>query len=227
MTIEQKLTRVSLSRQVLEEMERAIAAGVWTVGDKIPPEPELMAHFGVSRNTLREAIQALIHNGVLQARQGDGTYILAANRFDASIQNQLKAAGLRDTLEVRFALERETAQLAAQRATEADIALITEALTFRQTSSGPAFIENDLAFHLAIAQSCHNQIMTELYQSIAGYLHTLIAFFLQVMPPEDAALDDLHERLAAAIARHDRFEAEAIVMEMNTSNQYFIEKVIS
>ena len=83
-----------------------------------------MAHFGVSRNTLREAIQALIHNGVLQARQGDGTYILAANRFDASIQNQLKAAGLRDTLEVRFALERETAQLAAQRATEADIAMI-------------------------------------------------------------------------------------------------------
>ena len=69
--------------------------------------------------------------------------------------------------------------------------------------------------------------MTELYQSIAGYLHTLIAFFLQVMPPEDAALDDLHERLAAAIARHDRFEAEAIVMEMNTSNQYFIEQVIS
>ena len=56
-------------------MERAIASGVWTVGEKIPPEPELMAHFGVSRNTLREAIQALIHGGVLQARQGDGTYI--------------------------------------------------------------------------------------------------------------------------------------------------------
>ena len=227
LTTEQKLVRVSLSRQVLEEMERAIAAGVWTVGEKIPPEPELMAHFGVSRNTLREAIQALIHNGVLQARQGDGTYILAANRFDASIQNQLKAAGLRDTLEVRFALERETAKLAAQRATKADIDLITQVLATRQSSAGEDFVENDLAFHQAIAKACHNQIMNDLYHSIADYLKTLIAFFLEVMPPEDAALNQLHERLAAAIASHDTQEAEAIVLQMNISNQHFIEKVIS
>lgn len=227
MTTEQKLVRVSLSRQVLEEMERAIASGVWTVGEKIPPEPELMAHFGVSRNTLREAIQALIHGGVLQARQGDGTYILAANRFDASIQNQLKAAGLRDTLEVRFALERETAKLAAQRAADADIALIEKTLSMRQTSVGQDFVENDLAFHQAIAAACHNQIMNDLYHSIAGYFQTLITFFLEVMPPEDAALNELHERLAAAIAGHDTQEAESIVMQMNVSNQYFIEKVIS
>lgn len=186
-----------------------------------------MAHFGVSRNTLREAIQALIHNGVLQARQGDGTYILAANRFDASIQNQLKTAGLRDTLEVRFALERETAKLAAQRATKADIDLITQVLATRQSSAGEDFVENDLAFHQAIAKACHNQIMNDLYHSIADYLKTLIAFFLEVMPPEDAALNQLHERLAAAIAGHDTQEAEAIVLQMNISNQHFIEKVIS
>lgn len=229
MTTEQKLVRVSLSRQVLEEMERAIATGVWTVGEKIPPEPELMAHFGVSRNTLREAIQALIHSGVLQARQGDGTYILATNRFEASIQKQLKTAGLRDTLEVRYALERETAKLAASRATAEDMAFIKQALVERQstTSHQEAFVEKDLAFHQMIALACHNQIMKDLYQSIAGYLQTLIAYFVQVMPPEDALLDELHEQLAEAIFQHDTAQAEDVIMQMNTHNQQFIEKVIS
>ena len=78
-----------------------------------------------------------------------------------------------------------------------------------------------------IAQACHNQIMKDLYQSIAGYLQTLIAYFVQVMPPEDALLDELHEQLAEAIFQHDTVQAEKIITQMNAHNQQFIEKVIS
>lgn len=224
-----KIARVSLSKQVLAEMERLIADGSWTVGTKIPPEPELMQRFGVSRNTLREAMQTLIHSGVLEARQGDGTYILASDRFTASIQSRLKAANLRDTLEVRFALERETAKLAAIRANTADCQRIRDALTQRQgcIDEPEQFVERDLYFHWVIAQACHNSIMEELYQSIAGYLQTLIAFFVKVMPPEDAMLDSLHSDLAMAIITNDVTAAEAVILQMNIYNQSFIEKVLS
>ena len=61
------------SELVVERMERLIRDGEWPVGTCIPPEPELVKHFGVGRNTIREAVRALEHSGMLVPRRGDGT----------------------------------------------------------------------------------------------------------------------------------------------------------
>ena len=108
-----KPVRVSLSRQVLTAMESMIRSGKWKVGDRIPAEAELARAFSVSHNTIREALQSLIHMGMLEARPGDGTYVMASDRFAVAVSNRLKESELPQILEARLALEKEIARLAA------------------------------------------------------------------------------------------------------------------
>ena len=81
-----KPVRVSLARQVLTAMESMIRSGKWKVGDRIPAEAELARAFSVSHNTIREALQSLIHMGMLEARPGDGTYVMASDRFAVAVR---------------------------------------------------------------------------------------------------------------------------------------------
>ena len=69
--------RAGLVDQVIDQMRGAITAGEWPVGRRIPPEPELVTALGVGRNTVREAVRALSHAGLLEVRQGDGTFVRA------------------------------------------------------------------------------------------------------------------------------------------------------
>ncbi|MBW7458333.1 GntR family transcriptional regulator, partial [Paenibacillus sepulcri] len=75
----QQPTRLTLVEQVARQIEAMIESGDWAVGTRIPAEPELMTQLQVSRNTLREAIRALIHAGLLKTRQGDGTYVSSSS----------------------------------------------------------------------------------------------------------------------------------------------------
>ena len=165
----QKPVRRSLSKQVLEEMEKCITSGQWAVGERIPAEPELMALFGVSRNTLREAIQVLIHSGILEARPGDGTYILANDRFAAMLTLRLQQAELAEVLEVRLALEQAGARLAAARRNEQDLTAIESALRLRGETDA-AWASRDLAFHQAVMAAAHNPLLLALYGSMAVYI---------------------------------------------------------
>ena len=112
-----KPVRVSLARQVLTAMESMIRSGKWKVGDRIPAEAELARAFSVSHNTIREALQSLIHMGMLEARPGDGTYVMASDRFAVAVSNRLKESELPQILEARLALEKEIARLASVKRT--------------------------------------------------------------------------------------------------------------
>ncbi|CAA9240759.1 MAG: Transcriptional regulator, GntR family [uncultured Chloroflexi bacterium] len=67
--------RVPLYAKVLEALRQDLAAGVWQPGDQMPTEPELMARFGVSRITVRQALMELVHAGALYRRSGKGTFV--------------------------------------------------------------------------------------------------------------------------------------------------------
>ena len=71
--------RASVIGDVISQMETMVVSGEWPVGTRIPPEPELVAALGVGRNSVREAVRALAHSGMLEVRQGDGTWVRAAN----------------------------------------------------------------------------------------------------------------------------------------------------
>lgn len=203
------IKRYSLSKQVADKLEAMIANGDFKVGEKINSESELMAMFNVSRNTLREAIHALTSAGVLEVKQGDGTYVRSNNRFSANMKLEYDKVEYGDVKETRDALEITMANLAAKRRTESDIAKIEEALNKRKELKDSAR-ENtmaDMEFHLRIAEASHNKILIDLYLSIFDYLETLIKERQVETSLDSEEIDKMHEDLFMAIKSSNREEA--------------------
>jgi DNA-binding FadR family transcriptional regulator len=208
-----KPIRMSLPKQISIEIEKAIKNGTFKIGEKIPSEPDLVKTFAVSRNTIREAIQSLIQAGVLESRQGDGTYVLTASRFEANILNRLNNSKISEVHEVRFTLEREIVKLAAQRRTESDLTEIRKKLEIKNLTkdSIKENSEADLEFHLAIAKASHNSIFYDLYKSISAYIRTSIEERLELTHMEEELISQLHINLFEAISSQDSKKAEKIM----------------
>lgn len=164
-----------LSDDIVEQLETLIAEGTFKAGERLPAERVLAEQFGVSRPSLREALQKLVARGLLVSRQGGGNYVsqtLGRGVTDpllALLESQPSAH--RDLLEFRAVLEGACAYQAARRATAQDhqrLQAAHQALeasyanNSRQQEGGA-----DAHFHLAIAEASHNLI----------YLHTMKGLF--------------------------------------------------
>ncbi len=204
-----KPVRMSLAKQVLDEMEKCLRDGSWKVGDQIPPEPELMSTFGVSRNTIREAVQSLIHAGILVARPGDGTYVLANDRLEVALNSRLKEIELSKILEARLALEKEIVQLAAKNRTDQDLEILKELLEIRN-QPGNMSAEADLRFHTAIAMATDNPILIEVYESISKYLQIVMSAWMAQNSNNSDEIN-AHNTLYSAIVKQDAKSAEAAI----------------
>lgn len=207
-----KPVRQSLSRQVRESMETLIREGEWRVGEKIPAEPELKEMFGVSHNTLREAVQGLIHAGMLSARPGDGTYVTASDRLEAALDDRLQQVDTRCILEARLAIEQAIVALAAEHRTEADLAAMRAALATCKTRRGDG-IEDDMAFHAAVAAATRNPLLTQFYRVITEHLSRHFTEALRERQYDDDALA-LHDALLLAMEARDAARARAIVADI-------------
>lgn len=207
-----KPVRLSLARQVLNAMEAMIRSGEWQVGDRIPAEPELARAFSVSHNTIREALQSLIHMGMLEARPGDGTYVMASDRFAVAVSNRLRETDLPQLLEARLALEKEIARLAAIKRTDEDLERLALALSDCRAKIRPG-IEDDMLFHAAVAIATHNSVLAELYQVILNHVRQNLENLL-VEKQYDAHAMLLHEHLLSAIRNHDADSAESIIVKI-------------
>lgn len=162
--------RTGLVDQVIGQLREAVTAGEWPVGERIPPESELVAALGVGRNTVREAVRALSHSGLLEVRQGDGTYVRATSEVSGAVR-RLCGSELREVLQVRRTLEVEGARMAASERTEAELANLTELLQIRDEALSEKhfdeFVQADASFHLAVVQCGHNNLLTELYRGLS------------------------------------------------------------
>lgn len=208
-----KPIKQSLPKQISIQIEKAIKDGIFKVGEKIPSEPELVKSFEVSRNTIREAIQSLIQAGVLESRQGNGTYVLTNDIFEANILTRLSSSKISEVHEVRVSLEKEIVKLAAQRRTQEDLINIKKALD-EKNSIKATLIENskaDFEFHLCIAKACHNSIFYDLYKSISQYICTSIQERLELTFMEEENISALHTDLYEAIFSQDTKKAQEII----------------
>ena len=197
--------RDSLSKQVSDKLESLIESGTYQVGERIPTEPELMEMFQVSRNTVREAVQSLTWAGILEVKQGDGTYVRSCNRFQANMTHKCAQVDLEDIRETRNCLEVSIAHLAAQRRNQEDIAKIEAGLLNRrnQPTGTRENTKADLDFHMAIAMACHNTILIDVYKSLSAYMESQIEernLASQLTPDQ---IDNLHEVLCRAIIDGD------------------------
>lgn len=176
-----------LSDAIAETLERRILEGVLKPGDRLPAERDLAAELGVSRPSLREAIQKLASRGLLRSRQGGGTFV--TGRLDAAFsdpwQDMLGAhPALRtDMAELRRALAGEAAQWAAERRTPEDMLrlernfMALRAALLAQDDGAQSIagdldtlIACDAAFHQAIAEAAHNVMLGHLYAAMLRLL---------------------------------------------------------
>jgi DNA-binding FadR family transcriptional regulator len=152
--------REPLADQVIAQLRAQITSGEWPVGSRIPTEAELVERLGVARNTVREAVRALAHNGLLDIRQGSGTYVLATSELAGVMHRRFAEAEKSEVTELRLALEAAAARLAATRRTAQDLRLL-------QTE---AFVLNDAAFHQAVMAASHNRVLSDLYADLGEVL---------------------------------------------------------
>jgi DNA-binding FadR family transcriptional regulator len=170
--------RAGLVDQVIEQIRQSVVSGEWPVGHRIPNETVLVESLGVGRNTVREAVRALAHAGILEVRQGDGTYVRATSEVSGALR-RLRGAELRDVLQVRRGLEVEGARLAASHRTDADLAELRSLLSRRdeclRTGDTEEFARADTEFHLATVRASHNVILVELYRGLIEAITASVA----------------------------------------------------
>ncbi|GIH93115.1 FadR/GntR family transcriptional regulator [Planobispora siamensis] len=200
--------RASLVDQVIDQLKEQITSNSWKMNAKIPTETVLAEQLGVGRNTVREAVRALTHAGLLECRQGDGTYVRATSELSGAMQRRLRTAEQLEILEVRRALEVEAARLAATRRTDDDIARIEGALAAREQAwelgEPGTFVEADLAFHMAVVHATHNRVLIDLYEDFSTALRASIT-------AAGTSLNSSyipHDAIARAIAAGDASAAE-------------------
>lgn len=222
-----KTTKQSLTEQIVDQMEHLIETDEWPVGSKIPPEPELMNQLEVSRNTLREAIKALTHAGLLKTRQGDGTYVCASSALGPVLQKRVHKTDYIQSLEVRHALEREAAYLAAIKRTESDMKHIKLCFERRneaiQNGKFEDFATWDVAFHRAIVAASKNDLLMDLFEHITDALKEIV-IKITAMTDDTYYCIDTHEQLLNAIEEQDQVRAvDAVHHYIEESKQHFIQ----
>ncbi|MDI6881030.1 MAG: FadR/GntR family transcriptional regulator [Desulfitobacteriaceae bacterium] len=178
------IARRKASEQIVEELMRMIQYGHYVQGDRLPSENELAKMFGVSRSPVREALSVLTASGMIESRQGGGSYVKAA--FEGPVLQPLvdKVMDLKDTLyllEMRQMLEPGAAALAAQRRDELDLENIKETLIrFGDVSGDDKAIgeEEDFAFHRALVVAAHNPILLDIVDYVSKHYHRSLTLTL-------------------------------------------------
>lgn len=161
-----------ISAQIAEQIRSSILSGEFTPGDKLPPERELAEMFGVSRPSVREALNMLAASGLVMSYQGGGTVVMslvetsAGNSLSELIRSQQERA--LDVIEVRKGMESWTAYYAAQRALPEDLRRMEEIVNGmeRNLSSMSPSEDLDANFHIVIARATHNVVWLHLMQNI-------------------------------------------------------------
>lgn len=209
------LIKRSLVDQALEQLRWRITEGKWAIGERLPTEPELSAELGISRNTVREAMRVLAFSGLIEIRQGDGSY-LRSMTDPLGTMRALSHCTLAQAQETRQILEVEAIGLAALRRTEEDLKGLREALE----RSGElyhgdleAYISADLVFHNRLVEAAHNPALSELYQYFSSIVGAQLRQTLNISPRRQAVFD-LHIALLDAVEHQDPERAKSLCRQL-------------
>ncbi|MFD4194880.1 FadR/GntR family transcriptional regulator [Amycolatopsis thermoflava] len=213
----------TLHGQVVEWLGRRIVSGELANGSQLPNEADLAAQLNVSRGGVREAVKALAAKGLVEPRPRLGTRVLPREQWNLmdreviSWHGQLSdAAFLRDLLELRLMVEPGAAQLAAERATDEQLAVLENACARMAEEAGrvdadsAAFVEADLAFHLTLLRASGNQLVEQLGRLLEASLHHGLAASSHAPGGVSATLPLHHAVLVAVRARRPTAAARAM-----------------
>ena len=218
-----RLSRLALERaksshdQIAATLGMELLQGQYPPGANMPPEPQLIERFQISRTVIREVMKTLAAKGFVVSKTRVGTRVRERvywNYFDADVLAWRVRLGFDDgfmhcLVEVRRAIEPAAAALAAERRSSAHLARLTECIRemSRAGHSRQSFAEADLDFHLVIGDATGNPMM----RSVAGVIETaLIASFMHSSPIDDPSDHETTVNAhAAVVAALERADAQA------------------
>jgi GntR family transcriptional regulator, transcriptional repressor for pyruvate dehydrogenase complex len=217
----------TLAERVGNDLRQAITSGGFSPGDKLPSEAQLTQTHGVSRTVVRRAIADLRAEGLVEARQGAGVFVIEppdATTADRPTE-RARLAQVLEILEVRTPLEIAAAGLAAQRRSPAQEEHILDchATLMRCIERGESFREADFALHLAIAEATNNpqfaSILKAYGKSAVPRSQLITRAVREVERSYHEQLIKEHQDIVLAISRCDREAAQAAMQEHLVGSQ--------
>ena len=215
----------------------AIVMGRYPVGSSLPPEPLLCEELGVSRTVVREAVKSLIAKGLLVTGPKLGTRVLAQeqwNWFDPDVVAWQSRAGLsreflQDLQELRRIVEPAAARLAAERATEQDIAELEAAYAGMKLSidEGGDYVSSDLRFHQGLLRAGGNRMLGQMSKALGALLRTSFEISTTARPDGPASSLPLHRAVLDAVIARSPEAAERAIITLIDSARQDIEQVLS
>ncbi|MES5823236.1 FadR/GntR family transcriptional regulator [Streptomyces sp. RG80] len=228
---------MSLTDKAIEQIRELIRTGALAPGSKLPPESELAAQLGLSRNLAREAVKALAVARVLEVKRGDGTYVtslqasvLLEGLGGAVELLQADAGALLDLMEVRRLLEPVATGLAATRITDEQLAEVRHHLDAMREARDDVELLNahDAAFHRAVVAATGNESLLALLEGVSG--RTLRARIWRGQVDGWAAVRTIteHEAIFEALAVRDASLSQAAaLLHVSSTERWLREHVES
>ncbi|MFD5752391.1 FadR/GntR family transcriptional regulator [Streptomyces sp. NPDC127033] len=212
------VVRESSVSEVAKRLLDHLSAGDIKPGTRLPAERQLAEALGVARSSVRGALSALDVLGIIEIRPGSGSYVReGTSEFLPRAINWGLMLGQRrtqDLVEVRTHMEGVSARLAAERATEEDVARLEEHLR-RMRDAGTdvaAFIDADIAFHLETASIARNSVLSDILHSIRALLQVWMERVSDLEGTVSGTLCE-HDAVLAAIRAHDPDAANEAMAE--------------
>ena len=202
---------------IVQQIKDQIKKGILKPGEKLPSERKLADLLGVSRASVREAIQALAFSGYLEVIQGKGTYILEmAIKYDEIVNffSEFSNYSLDYLMEARIMLEGEFARLAALNASQEEIDVIEKIFNeIAKSKDLNSFVVKDLEFHLTIAKATHNPFMNGLMKIIGEMLYKETKKIIKISKDTRVNTIETTRNLVQAIKQRNAEQAKELMSE--------------
>jgi GntR family transcriptional repressor for pyruvate dehydrogenase complex len=210
-----EIRRLSATDEVFRILHEWIISKKLKPGEMLPSQDDLARRFGVSRNTLREAIYKLTAMGLLSAKQGVGTVvnITTASNYMASLADHLllEASTVKEFFEARIFIEKATAMLAAWRVTSDDLGKMEKILSLQKdafkTGDINEFSRCDAEFHFELARAAKNSVLLKVLETLRDMLKRFIIEVARLPDAMERALL-FHRKILDAVSSHDADAAE-------------------
>lgn len=213
----ERIRKTRVKDAVYQQMLQAVLREEWKPGEKIPSENQLAQLFNVSRIAIRESIQKLVSLGILESKQGGGTYVckMDGSQILTPIVPfvALNDISLKHMLEFRKIIEGGSAGLAAEQACANDITYLESNVAEMEANMGD--IERrtslDIEFHIYIAHMTKNPIIIQMYELLKPAWLENMRYIVQKMGSSKALY--YHRALIHAFSEHSSMLAKAIMDE--------------
>ena len=223
----EKLNETKAYSRIVLQIKNLIEDGTLLKGTKLPSEIELASCFGVSRNTVREALLVLEYMGFVKISKGKSTEVMVPST--ESILNKLAGLSIGENSfvsnlnETRIILEPQIVSLAARRATEEEIFQMKECITKCESnlSSFTDVVDSSAEIHELFLISCHNKTLEAMMRPINKYVVSFSRFILGFKEQPERILEDHRASVNEIANRNETGAANAMLHHLDSVQEFY------